>query len=459
MFICNHCGEEYAKFQGRCDNCQEWNTLVAFQVAKSLKKKTKSSSDSKEIKVVHNQDIEEKELENFSIQINLKELQNIFPSGFVRGASYLLSGEPGIGKSTLLLLLASSVSGKILYISGEETTSQIKKRIERLRKTNTSTDNSSFKNLYLTNNVDVDVLSKEISVGKYDLIFIDSIQTLYTSEVDNFIGTLNQMKIACQQLIQICKSKNTILFLVGHINKAGDIAGPKILEHMVDATLLMYLEKNIIEGVDIRVIKPLKNRFASVDTSALFHMTEGGLTPLSKEILANYYSDLANDNPIGTCYFPHFVGKKLIFSEVEALVVQTELSIPKRITEGIQQNRLHRILAIMEKYCGLSFKNLDVYINVSGGIRGDDITMDLSLVACIYSSLKRIPIPKKYLFVGELGLSGKIKNGKTLMDKKKAIDTFEKFIYHTHLSKSQKIEDVVILDNVVSCLKVIDALK
>ena len=435
MFVCNYCGQEYAKFQGKCDNCQQWNTLSILQVSKKQKSRKKNFSTTA-AEIIHSQDIKENQLEHFSIPIHLKELQNIFPTGFIRGASYLLSGEPGIGKSTLLLLLATAIEGKILYISGEETISQIKKRMQRLGNETSSINLENtkqalklvkkkglFKNLYLTNNVDVDLLSKEISLGNYDLIFVDSIQTLYSNEVEHFIGTLNQMKVACQQLIQVCKNKNVVLFLIGHINKSGDIAGPKVLEHLVDATILMYLEKKIINDFDIRVLKPLKNRFATVETSALFQMTAQGLSPLSKEILANYHADLAqhnHHNPIGTCYFPHFIGRKLIFSEVEALVVNTELSIPRRITEGIQQNRLHRILAIMEKYCGLSFKNLDIYINVSGGMRGDDITMDLSLVACIYSSLKRIQIPKKCLFVGELGLSGKIKSSQTLIDKKKS---------------------------------------
>lgn len=452
MYICTECGGEHLKESGKCNFCGQWNTLKQFQVStKSVKiKKANQNFDA-----TPSSKIETTREQHLAIDWELlgwQELKNIFDKGLVVGGSYLLSGEPGIGKSTLILMLAKIMPKiKILYISGEETIHQIKSRMMRME--------LSLENLILSNSNEVMSICGELEKNHYPLVFIDSIQTLYSEEIDGIQGSINQIRSCCQLLIQQCKQKNISLMMIGHINKSGEIAGPKLLEHMVDATILMYSAKNIANNLEIRVLKPIKNRFATTDKSALFYMNEKGLTPLSKQLLIDYFSKSPKEPSIGSCYYPQFVAKKLIFCEIEALVVKSDLSIARRSTEGIQLNRLNRIIAIMEKYCGLKLHPYDIYIHVAGQFKSDSIEMDLSIASCIYSSLQEIALPKNILFLGELGLSGRVKkiNFKNIQ---KEIELFDDFIYCLADSESKtKNSKIKSVKTIGECLKFLDTLK
>ena len=466
MYVCKECGGEHLKLSGKCNFCGQWNTLAPFQVAtKSVKIKKSNQS----FEAIPSSKVKTTKEQYLSVDWQLlgwQELENIFHRGLAVGGSYLLSGEPGIGKSTLILMLSRLMPKiKILYISGEETIQQIKNRMTRM--------DLSLENLILSNSNEVMSICSELEKNHYSLIFIDSIQTLYSEEIDGIQGSINQIRSCCQLLIQQCKQKNTTLMMIGHINKSGEIAGPKLLEHMVDATILMYSAKNIIDNLEIRVLKPIKNRFATTDKSALFYMNEKGLTPLSKELLIDYFSKSPKEPSIGSCYYPQFIAKKLIFCEIEALVVKSDLSIARRSTEGIQLNRLHRIIAIMEKYCGLKLHPYDIYIHVAGQFKSDAIEMDLCIASCIYSSLQEIALPKNILFLGELGLSGRVKKV-NFKNMQKEIELFDDFIYCLADSgKSKKSQNqnkgenknfnanskTVPVNSIQGCLSFLDGLK
>jgi len=333
---------------------------------------------------------------------------------------YLISGEPGVGKSTLLLTMAYQLQQKILYISGEETPAQLKKRMHRTA--------TSCKNLFFSTETDTDRICKHLAREKYNLVFIDSIQTIYTSSLDNIPGSVPQIKSAAAMLINVCKNNSITLILTGHINKTGEIAGPKLLEHLVDGTFLMYSEKSPGSILDLRIIKPLKNRFGSIAGSGLFIMTGSGLKQAGKDIIKkNIEEKLNNPKLPGTVYYPHFIGNRILFNEIEALVVPTDMNYPRRSSEGISLSRLNRMIAVLEKYSGIELKKHDVYINVSGGIKNNDIYMDIALMAAIYSSYQEIKIPVRQLFLGEAGLNGKIKPVQDSSQRLKEIKQFGDF--------------------------------
>ncbi|MBL8993490.1 MAG: hypothetical protein JNM63_09135, partial [Spirochaetia bacterium] len=237
------------------------------------------------------------------------------------------------------------------------------------------------------------------------IIFVDSIQNLWDPSISNSPGGMAQLRTSTARLVEAAKREGKTVVATGHINKTGEVAGPKLIEHLVDATLLMDREEGLGEIQDLRVIRPLKNRFGPTDTAGVFLMNEKGLVPYER---SEKFPETSASHP-GSSLYPHFIGKRLFFSEIEALAVRSESSIPRRSSEGIGLNRLLRLAAILQKYAGVDLGGVDLYVNVSGGIRSEDVHMDLAILAAIYSSLRLIPLPRPWLFLGEVGLSGRIK--------------------------------------------------
>lgn len=344
--------------------------------------------------------------------------------GITQGAAYLIAGEPGIGKSTFLLLLAASLKDRVLYISGEETAAQIQKRAMRT--------NTARENIFIVNSSNINEICSLITENDekpFSYVFIDSIQMLYDPLHESPAGSPVQVRITAQILLHLCKEKNITLLLTGHITKSGDVAGPKVLEHMVDGTIFMHKQASIGGLHDLRVFKPVKNRFGSTEVTGIFIMTGQGLTVCTDEVLS---PDLTTMCKAGTCLYPHFIGRRLFFGEIESLTVKTEINFPRRSAEGISSGRLARLLAILERYAGINLTDKDVYVQISGGLRSDDITCDASLIAAVYSSLKDITIPRNVLFLGEIGLSGEIKRLDDAGVRLKEISRFGNFSTAAH---------------------------
>lgn len=406
MFVCSECGGEFIKWEGKCSFCGSWGTIKEMRLPKTVKKK--SPFIKKKSVPVPIKSVLEKQEEK--LKTGSKEIDQLFGNGITKGAAYLLSGEPGVGKSTFLLYLASVLKDNVLYISGEETASQI---AGRARRTGLLSENLYITNTSTTSEAIAFLENEKTENGKpFKTLFVDSIQTIENPDFPNPPGSIVQVRAAASTLISLCKEKNMTLFLTGHINKAGDIAGPKVLEHLVDTAILMYSQKTPDSLRDLRIFKPLKNRFGATDRGAIFIMEEKGLREIDKQELKPEINGL--EHITGSCLFPHFVGKRLLFSEIEALTVDSELKFPRRSAEGIAPGRLMRIVAIMEKYAGIDLSQSDIYLNVSGGIRNNDITMDLSIASAIYSSFRELPLPRKVLFLGEAGLDNRIKTPKDI---------------------------------------------
>ncbi len=395
MYVCDACGLESSKWEGRCRSCGEWNSLREFrEAAIGPGKKTKIAKSPAGAFWIQAGEVPADESER--LKTGIPELDHLLGGGLSRGSVTLLSGEPGIGKSTLLLHLAGKIREKILYIAGEETLSQIKNRIQRL--------GISDQYLLLSRETNVDELDIAFDTLEANIIFVDSVQNLWDPALSQGAGGMAQLRTSTARLVEAAKRLKKTVLATGHINKLGEVAGPKVIEHLVDATLLMDREEGLGEIQDLRVIRPLKNRFGPTDTAGVFLMNEKGLLPYERSGIPS-----ESGEHVGSVLYPHFIGKRLFFSEIEALVVKSDTNIPRRSAEGLGLSRLLRLAAILEKYAGCELGGFDLYVNVSGGIRNEDIHMDLAILAAIYSSLRLIPLPRHSLFLGEVGLSGRIK--------------------------------------------------
>ena len=303
----------------------------------------------------------------------------------------------GIGKSTFLLYLVNNISNdkKIYYFSGEESTNQIKKRVTRV--------GVNHPNLYFSNETEIENIIEQSKNSKPDLIFIDSVQTTYTQSVDSQAGSISQIKNSVEKLVQFAKSNNIAIFIVGHITKSGEIAGPKVIEHLVD--VVIYFENNL--NNQYRIIRSTKNRFGSIDELLIFELKEKGLFLIDNT--TNFFIDNANINAFGKCKTVIMEGKRPLIVEVEALVIPTSFTSPKRFAEGIDVSRLSRISAILIKHLNENLNNYDIYFNISGGIKTKDVGIDLAIAYSIYSSKNRIVIPNDAVYLGELSLTGRVK--------------------------------------------------
>ncbi|QYS92236.1 DNA repair protein RadA [Flavobacterium covae] len=394
-FFCQSCGSQFAKWQGQCTSCKEWNTLVEEIVQKEEKItwKTESPTHKRVPKplLVHEIDSTEE------IRMNTTdgELNRVLGGGLVPGSLTLLGGEPGIGKSTLLLQISLKLPYKTLYVSGEESQKQIKMRAERI-----TTEND---NCYILTETKTQNIFRQIETIEPDVVIIDSIQTLQTDYIESSAGSISQIKECTAELIKFAKETNTPVILIGHITKDGTIAGPKILEHMVDTVLQFEGDRNHI----YRILRSLKNRFGSTSELGIYEMLGSGLREVSNpsEILISH----KNEELSGTAIATTMEGMRPLMIEIQALVSTAVYGTPQRSTTGYNAKRLNMILAVLEKRAGFRLGSKDVFLNITGGITVDDPAIDLAVVAAILSSNEDISVGKDICFAGEVGLSGEIR--------------------------------------------------
>ncbi len=399
VFVCSECGYETPKWLGQCPNCNEWNTLTEEIIAdKKTAVGTMSSAAVKKVISGVNllSNINTTDEERYITQIS--ELDRVLGGGIVKGSVVLLSGDPGIGKSTILLQICQSMSGtlNILYVSGEESAVQLKLRAKRL-----GVDGG---NVTIMTETDTQAICEYIMSQNPDLVMIDSIQTLQISEISSSAGSIVQVRESTNMLLRTGKSLGIPIFIVGHVNKGGDIAGPKVLEHIVDTVLYFEGERN----QSYRILRAIKNRFGSTNEIGVFEMQDTGLCEVenpSAMLLSGRMSNVS-----GSCITCVIEGTRPILSEVQALVTTTGFGNPRRMSNGFDYNRLNLLLAILEKREGLYFSNLDTYLNVVGGMRLDEPACDLAVCMSLVSGLRDTPIDEKLIAFGEVGLSGEIRS-------------------------------------------------
>jgi DNA repair protein RadA/Sms len=396
-FFCSNCGYESTKWAGKCPSCDSWNTFIQEVIQKDSSK-TESwkdyREDGKPNKIIALSDISNVAEER--IISPDPELNRVLGGGIVRGSIVLVAGEPGIGKSTLFLqngLLLKEY--KILYISGEESEQQIKMRADRL-----AIQNDSF---YLLTETSTQIIFQEIKKLRPDIIIVDSIQTIHSSNIDSSPGSISQIRESASEFQRFAKETNTPVFLIGHITKEGSIAGPKILEHMVDTVLQFEGDRHYA----YRILRTLKNRFGSTSELGIYEMTGTGMRGVSNpsEILITQ----KDDHLSGISIAASIEGIRPLLIEVQALVTQSVYGNPQRTVSGFDLRRLQLLLAVLEKRGGFHFGVKDVFLNIAGGLKVEDPSIDLAVLCALLSSYEDVPLPQHTCFAGEVGLSGEIR--------------------------------------------------
>ncbi|WP_196885696.1 DNA repair protein RadA [Aureivirga sp. CE67] len=395
-FFCQNCGTQFAKWLGQCTACNQWNTIVEEVIQKEEKKTWNVASEKPKVKKIKAYKVSEISYDKSErITTNNNEFNNVLGNGIVRGSMVLLGGEPGIGKSTLLLQVALSIDKKVLYISGEESKEQIKMRADRLENVNTDC-------MILTETKTQNIF-KVIDEVEPDVVIIDSIQTLHTDYIEASAGTISQIRETTTEFTKFAKETATPVIIIGHITKDGNIAGPKILEHMVDVVLQFEGDRNHT----YRILRAKKNRFGSTSELGIFEMQSFGLREVSNpsEILISQKDDSLS----GTAIAATLEGARPLMIEIQALVSTAVYGTPQRSSTGYDLKRLNMLLAVLEKRAGFRLGAKDVFLNIAGGIKVDDPAIDLAVIAAILSSNEDDPIPHDYCFAAEIGLSGEVR--------------------------------------------------
>lgn len=392
VFMCQNCGAESAKWVGRCPSCGEWNTYVEEPVLKSESRTTFTSLTAPARPIA----IDEIEPQTHKrIQLASNEFNRILGGGLVPGSVILLGGEPGIGKSTLTLQIALDTKLKVLYVSGEESVEQIKLRADRLKGKNP--------NCYILSETLLENILKHAVSMKPDILVVDSIQTLYTDRVESSPGSVSQIRETAANLLKFAKETATPIFIIGHITKDGSLAGPKVLEHIVDVVLQFEGDNNFI----YRIIRALKNRFGSTSELGIFEMQNSGLREVENpsEILISHRSESLS----GVAIAATIDGIRPFLIETQALVSTAAYGTPQRSTTGFDIRRLNMLLAVLEKRVGFKLASKDVFLNIAGGLKVADPAIDLAVIAAILSSNLDAALPDDCCFAGEVGLSGEIR--------------------------------------------------
>lgn len=395
-YFCQNCGAQSSKWIGKCPSCNEWNTYVEEIVQKGNDSKTPGISTSSQ-RAAKPQLVSEISLsQEHRIPVYDKELNRVLGGGLVPGSLVLFGGEPGIGKSTLMLQLALNMKKlKVLYVSGEESEQQIKMRSERIGMNNP--------NCYVLTETSTQNIFKQIELLEPNFLIIDSIQTLHTAHIESSPGSVSQIRECAGELLRYAKESSTPVFLIGHITKDGSLAGPKVLEHMVDTVLQFEGDRNHV----YRLLRTLKNRFGSTNELGIYEMQGSGLREVNNpsEILITNRDEEVS----GVCIAATMEGMRPMLIETQALVSTAAYGTPQRSSTGFDLRRLSMLLAVLEKRCGFRLAAKDVFLNIAGGIKVEDPAIDLALVCAVLSSNEDIPIPQKICFAGEVGLSGEIR--------------------------------------------------
>ena len=395
LFECQHCGLTTPKWMGKCTNCGAWDSFVELsEHQQDVVKKTKSTS-SKSAKAVSINEIVEEEVFRFSSLDN--ELDTVLGGGIVPGSLTLIGGSPGVGKSTLLLKVGSNIASTnkdVLYVTGEESTSQIKLRANRLK--------SNHDSLYLLSEIRLEQILVELEHREYDFLIIDSIQTIYSENITSAPGSVTQVRQITFELMRIAKDKGLAIFIIGHITKEGSIAGPRVLEHMVDTVL--YFEGD--SSQELRILRGFKNRFGPTSEIGVFEMKSEGL--VSATDVASRFFNRNSEQP-GSALTVIMEGSRPIILEVQALVSESHTPNSKRQATGFDNNRLNMLLALLERKLEIPLSGYDVYINITGGIKITETAADLAILAAIISSFRDRAISKETVFIGEVSLVGDVR--------------------------------------------------
>lgn len=443
IFVCNNCGAEFPKWQGKCTNCGSWSSLVEEKITTSAltgkpSKKVISSNEPKLLK-----DVEV--ISNHRINTGLNELNRVLGGGLVSDSAVLIGGDPGIGKSTLLLQICNHLSkeGVVLYISGEESSSQIKMRADRI--------GIDLSCAYVLTENDLDVITTKVNSLKPNIIILDSIQTVFSPEITSAAGSVSQVREATTILTRIAKQNNAAIFIIGHVTKEGTIAGPRVLEHLVDTVL--YFEGDRYDSY--RILRAVKNRFGSTNEIGIFEMKDKGFEEVKNP--SGLFLNREGEET-GCCVACILEGTRPMLIEIQALVSDSSFGNPRRMATGIDYNRMIMLTAVLEKKCGMIFANQDMYMNVIGGLKIIEPSADLSIICAICSSFKDKKIDNNIIIIGEVSLTGEVR-GISNIDKrineaeklgfKKAIIPFSNF-------KSLKKYDTI---DIIPVKTVSDALK
>ncbi|HSX08573.1 MAG TPA: DNA repair protein RadA [Candidatus Saccharimonadales bacterium] len=404
-FVCQECGYDSPQWLGKCPECGNWNTMKEFRISNATAKTGSGmSTNLAQSKPQKLQDIVYKERSR--IQTEYSELNNVLGGGIVRGSATLIAGDPGVGKSTLLLQLAISLSStsKVLYISGEESVDQVKMRAVRIAqetkgKKKVSVDND---NLFLLSLTDADAIVEQIAEMKPDLVVIDSIQTIESQNVSGLSGSVGQVRYAALQFIRLAKQYNIPIVIVGHVTKEGMVAGPMVLSHMVDTVLFLEGEK----FAKTRILRSLKNRFGPVDEVGIFLMEEHGMQEATNP--EELFLTQGREQVPGSVLVSTLEGSRAFLVELQALAVTTRLPMPRRVVSGVDSRRVELLLAVLQKHCHLPLDTMDVFVNVAGGMKLADPGIDLGICLAVYSSFKNIALSQA-VGIAEVGLLGELR--------------------------------------------------
>ena len=394
VFVCQECAYEEPKWVGKCPSCSSWNTMVEEMKDTGFKRAVTMSNS-----VAPRSIMDIKSSEHERLNTGIEELNRVLGGGLVKGSLTLISGDPGIGKSTLLLQTAKNICdkyGKVLYVSGEESEEQIKMRGDRL--------NAVSKELYIVSETNVETIEKYINDIKPVFIIIDSIQTLFKTSITSAPGSVSQVRECSNELMRIGKTSGIPLFIVAHVTKQGELAGPRVLEHMVDTVLYFEGERN----QEFRILRTMKNRFGTTSEIGVFEMRQEGLTQVLNA--SSIFLEETSFNQEGSVVIGIIEGTRPILVEIQALVSETKAIMPRRTAVGVDNSRLSLILAVLEKKLKVPFYNCDVYVNVVGGLNLDTTSGDLGLAIALLSSVKSKAIKlDKTIIVGEIGLTGEVR--------------------------------------------------
>ena len=388
-FLCSACGDDFPKWNGQCPSCREWGTLSEFKVT-NKRKRNVAQRESRSLDDILNTD------SGSRLSTGLNEVDRVLGGGLLSGSLILLGGNPGVGKSTLALHICSGLKRKSLYISAEESEEQVALRAKRLK--------VSPEDLFFSGENDLDGILNHLERIQPEMLIIDSIQTIMNSSLDSLPGSPSQIRDCGQRLLETAKHKNVAILIVGHVTKEGTIAGPKMLEHMVDTVL--YMEGD--DRYDHRMLRSAKNRFGATHEVGIFQMNESGLEEIknpSEMFLAERSVDVA-----GTTIYPSLEGTRPILVEVQALVSNANYSTPQRNVNGFDYKRLGMLIAVLDKRMGLAMGAKDVFVNLVGGLKVDDPALDLSIISSIASSTMDKPVDKGVVLCGEVGLAGEVRS-------------------------------------------------
>jgi DNA repair protein RadA/Sms len=395
IYICSNCGFESPKWLGKCSQCNSWNTFIEDVV--NLEDMNKKNVQL-EAKALEPMTLNFKILDKTRIKTEITELDIVLGSGFVEGSLNLLAGEPGIGKSTLTLQICKKLCNKntkILYIAGEESVEQISLRAQRL-----SIDS---KNLQLINSTNLESILASLEKIKPDFIIVDSIQVISSESMSGYAGSISQIRYCAEMFMNFAKKNNIATLLIGHVTKDGSLAGPKVLEHIVDSIFQLEGDKYS----NLRFLKALKNRFGATNEIGIFEMHDSGLEEVKNPSSA--FIEGRKKDAIGSSLSVTLEGHRAFLIEVQALTNTTVFGYPKRVANGFNTNRLDILIAVLQKHANINLANQDIYINIVGGLKVDDPGIDLAVAMAIISSFKKSPLPETQVYIGELGLTGEIR--------------------------------------------------